>query len=89
MNSILTSDIVKVMEGIQLKYSKAQLTDRHFDSNNYIWLLGKNTLDKIQACFDPYITFDSKPVTGDILMGIRIEVDTNNPDGLRLFKEVV
>ena len=83
----LPDHVICTIERVYANYNLARMSDELFNPNNYIWMLGVNTLKKLQACFDPHIIFEEKQPAADILMEIPVEVDTKNPDGLRLMRE--
>ena len=85
---ILPDAIKDIIRKINNKYTYARENDCFYNPSNYLWYLGKNTLDNLQCCFDEYVGFADKQRTADILREIRVELDLLNPDGLRLFKEI-
>ena len=84
----LSEEIKDLLKTVRKKYIYARENDCFYNPNNYMWLFGRNTLNSLQCCFDPYTTFTGREEMADILREIRVEIDHFNPDGLRLFKEM-
>ena len=84
----LSNELNDLLIDVRNMYKYARKNDCFFNPDNYIWLIGRNTIHNLQCCFDPYTTFDGREEIADFLRNIRIEIDHFNPDSLSLYKKI-
>lgn len=70
---------------IQAKYHMAQKLERYFSADDYMWVLGGEVWRRLWFEYLREPASYSEPME---LMGIRVQIDVNNPFKIKLFKEI-
>ena len=83
-------NITEIINKAHRKYDLARYQDFNFDPDNYIWLMGNHIFTSLYvSCCDTLLNVrEEDDHFVRIFMGISIEIDHKNPEGLRLFKEI-
>lgn len=83
-------NITGIINKAHRKYDEARHMDFNFDPDNYIWLMGDHILTSLYALYcDTLLNVrEENDRFVRTFMGIPIEIDHKNREGLRLFKEI-
>lgn len=83
----------KIYELMNLKYEQAYSRDPKWEYKNYIWVLGFKALRALEAqgcVVTRKIKYEGTIYFVNFLMGVEIDhVDSNHPNRVSLYKEVV